>query len=66
MTTLGIHPPTATTAPIAPARARGARRAPDGTGLAAKLWRRVVFSAFVTGLVGVAAIANQLALYATW
>ncbi len=64
MTTLGIHPPTATTVPVAPPRAR-ARGARAGSGLAAKLWRRVVFSAFVTGLVGVAAIANQLAMYAT-
>jgi hypothetical protein len=64
MTTLGIHPSTATTTPVAPARA-GARRARAGSGLAAKLWRRVVFSAFATGLVGVAALANQLALYAT-
>jgi hypothetical protein len=65
MTTLGINPPTAATAPVAPTRARP-RGARAGSGLAAKLWRRVVFSAFVTGLVGVAAIANQLALYASW
>ena len=64
MTTLGIHSPPATTAVSTP-RARRSRGARAGSGLAAKLWRRVVFSAFVTGLVGIAAVANQLALYAT-
>jgi hypothetical protein len=74
MTTLGIPSAPSSTptlsklSKLSTPRAGGARRAGRAgrrTGLAGKLWRRVVFSAFVTGLVGVAAVANQLALYAT-